>query len=79
VGDRDKVIEAVAVKWWPFTESPGDFTNRVANYSDGPGGLLAGLRTALIEEPPTLNKEYIARALHTNPQPDSAATQKDEG
>jgi hypothetical protein len=44
---------------WPFVESPGDFAARLAEVSDGPGGLLAGIRTVLIENPPTLADEYL--------------------
>lgn len=48
--------------FWPFVETPGQFAERLAKYSGGPGGLLAGVRTALIEEPPTLSDEYLRRA-----------------
>lgn len=52
----------LTAKRWPFVESPGDFTKRLAEASDGPGGLLAGVRTVLIEDPPVLSDEYLYAA-----------------
>ena len=47
---------------WPFIESPGHLAERLAAVSMGPGGLLAGLRTVLIEEPPTISDDYLRHA-----------------
>lgn len=55
-------MENLKARRWPFVESPGELTARVKQYSQGPGGLLAGLRTALIEDPPTISKEYLDMA-----------------
>lgn len=48
-----------ASRRWPFSESPGDFTDRLGKHVGGPGGALAGVRTVLIEEPPALSPEFL--------------------
>lgn len=59
--------EAVAVKCWPFVESPGDFTERFKRALDQFPTYLAALRNVLIENPPTLSADYVSRA--TSPAP----------
>jgi len=39
---------------WPFVESPGDFTERLASAYKDFGNLLAAVRCVLIEQPPEL-------------------------
>lgn len=50
------------INHWPFVETPGAFTVRLQAASAGPGGLLAGVRTVLIEQPPTISDQYLAQA-----------------
>jgi hypothetical protein len=40
---------------WPFAETPGEFTNRLASAYNAFGTLLAAVRYVLIEEPPTFD------------------------
>ena len=50
-----------AIKHWPFVESPGDFTDRLADAIDGSINLLAAVRTVLIEHPPEISSEMLRR------------------
>lgn len=63
VAEEDKQREGeLTAKHWPFVESPDQFAARLAACSNGPGGLLAGVRTVLIEQPPVIADEYLRRA-----------------
>jgi hypothetical protein len=54
-----------AIKHWPFVESPGEFTDRLATAleigtaSSGAARLLAAVRTVLIEEPPEISPDML--------------------
>jgi len=57
------------IQRWPFAESPGEFAQRLRDAMVFFGDALPAIRNVVIENPPTLSRDYLWHLTVAAPEP----------